>query len=215
MPDLSYLYRQVSHMHAHLCPRQVLGVRMGARAGLELGLALPQAGKRLIVLAETDGCTVDGLGVATGCWVGRRTMFIFDYGKVAATFIDSETGQSIRIMPHLEARSNAFGHVPNAQDQWHCQLLAYQTMPDDELLRVEPVQLNFNLAALISEPGLRCVCRSCGEEISNGREVAREGGDLCRSCVGDSYYLSHETTGLVVQPNQLFPRPALVIDRRP
>jgi formylmethanofuran dehydrogenase subunit E len=215
MPDLSSLYHQVSQMHAHLCPRQVLGVRMGTRAGLELGLTLPQAGKRLIVLVETDGCTVDGVGVATGCWVGRRTMFIFDYGKVAATFVDSQTGQSIRIMPHPEARSNAFRHVPNAQDQWHCQLLAYQTMPDDELLAVRPVQLNFDLAALISDPGLRCVCRSCGEEISNGREVGRERGDLCRSCAGDSYYLPLGTAGLVVQPDQLFPRPALVIDRRP
>ena len=214
MADLSPFYHQVSQMHAHLCPRQVLGVRMGARAGQELGIALPQAGKRLIALVETDGCTLDGIGVATGCWDGRRTMFTFDYGKVAATFVDSETGQSIRIMPHPEARSSAFRHLPNVQDQWQCQLLAYQTMPDDELLAVRPVELNLDLAALISEPGKRSVCRSCGEEVSNGREVAREGGDLCRSCAGDTYFLPHEIPGLAAPPFEPSRLSTFVTDRR-
>ena len=99
-------------MHHHLCPRQVLGVRMGLWAGQVLGFDVPQAGKRLLTIVETDGCAVDGIAVATNCWVGRRTMRIKDYGKVAATFVDTLAGQAVRIVPRAQARELACVFVP-------------------------------------------------------------------------------------------------------
>jgi formylmethanofuran dehydrogenase subunit E len=62
---------------------------MGLAGGRWLELEVPQKDKRLLTIAETDGCAADGLAVATGCWVGRRTMRILDFGKVAATFVDT------------------------------------------------------------------------------------------------------------------------------
>lgn len=70
--------------HRHLCPRQVLGVRMGLYAAERLGLPVPQDDKRLVAFVETDGCFADGVGAATGCWLGRRTMRLLDYGKAPA-----------------------------------------------------------------------------------------------------------------------------------
>lgn len=194
MPDLSPIFGKVSQMHQHLCPRQVLGVRIGVRAGLELGIDLPQTDKRLIAFVETDGCSADGIGVATGCWVGRRTMFIVDYGKVAATFFDSQSGRSIRIVPHPAARARAIDYAPESPDPWERQLAAYQVMPDEELLAVEPVRLTLDLAALISEPGKRATCDACGEEINNGREVERNGHALCRYCAGETYFIHLDTS---------------------
>ena len=55
--------------HHNICPRQVLGVRAGLLAGLLLDLPLPQPDKRLIAIAETDGCFVDGISAATGCYI--------------------------------------------------------------------------------------------------------------------------------------------------
>ncbi len=192
MADLSLLFDRVSRMHQHLCPRQVLGVRMGVRAGLELGFELPQTDKHLIAFVETEGCTADGIGVATGCWVGRRTMFIVDYGKVAATFVDSRSGRAIRTVPHPAARSRTVEYAPEIMDPWERQLAAYQVMPDDELLTVEPVRLTLDLAALISDPGKRSTCDACVEEINNGREVAVDGRVLCRACAGEAYFVSLE-----------------------
>lgn len=186
--DLRQLFGRVSQMHQHLCPRQVLGVRIGVRAGRELGIELPQSDKRLIAIVETDGCSADGIGVATGCWVGRRTMFVVDYGKVAATFVDRQSGKAIRILPHPSARSRTVEYAPEIQDPWERQLAAYQVMPDDELLAVEPVRLTLDLPALISEPGKRATCVACGEEINNGREVVLDGHTLCRPCAGETYY---------------------------
>ena len=80
MTLLEELLAQSAEHHKHLCPRQVLGVRMGLYAGDLLGLDLPQTRKRLLTIMETDGCGADGVSVATNCWVGRRTMRILFSG---------------------------------------------------------------------------------------------------------------------------------------
>lgn len=174
--------------HKHLCPRQVLGVRMGLYAGKLLALDLPQTNKRLMTLVETDGCFADGVSAATGCHMGRRTMRLIDYGKVAATFIDTRTMQAIRIIPHPESRQRAAVCIPLAKSRWHAQLEAYQQLTDDELLIAKSVDLALDLQALISRPGVRVICESCGEEIINQREVTLDGATLCRSCADGAYY---------------------------
>ena len=107
MGEMSALLEQSRAMHRHLWPRQVLGVRMGLMAGRMLGLALPRQDKRLFTFMETDGCAADAVSVATGCWVGRRTMRILDFGKVAATFVDTQTKEAYRVHPHPPARQRA------------------------------------------------------------------------------------------------------------
>ncbi|HSB89503.1 MAG TPA: FmdE family protein [Anaerolineales bacterium] len=180
--------QQSAAVHRHLCPRQVLGVRMGMFAGRWLGLDLPGSDKRLIVFMETDGCASDGVAVATGAWVGRRTMRIMDFGKVAATFVDTVSGHAVRIHPHADSRARAVAAAPEAPDRWHAQLLGYQRLPDDQLLVAEPVALTVDLAALISRPGVRSACSICGEEILNQRQVVRDGEAVCRACAGEAYY---------------------------
>ncbi|MEF3273545.1 MAG: TraR/DksA C4-type zinc finger protein [Chloroflexus sp.] len=188
-PLASFL-RQSAAMHRHLCPRQVLGARMGMYAGELLGLKLPQTTtKRLYVFVETDGCFADGVSVATGCWLGRRTMRLIDEGKVAATFVDTQTGQAWRITLRSDVRELARHYAPDARSRWHAYLIAYQQMPLTDLLVATPVVLTIDLKALISRNGLRTLCTSCGEEIINAREVMREGQLFCRSCAGERYYL--------------------------
>ncbi len=183
-----HLLEACAARHARLCPRQVLGLRMGLLGARLLSLEVPRTDKRLLVIAETDGCAVDGISVATGCSVGRRTLYIVDYGKVAATFVDVETGAAVRIWPRREARQRALDYAPNAEGRWHAQLVGYQIMPDDELLAAQAVRLSFSLEALIGKDGSRVICELCGEEIINQREVQVEGRTLCRSCAGQRYY---------------------------
>ncbi|MBI5033793.1 MAG: TraR/DksA C4-type zinc finger protein [Chloroflexi bacterium] len=193
MPELKNLLEQSTQFHHdHVCPRQVLGVRMGMYAGELLDLALPQADKRLFAFVETDGCLIDGITVATGCAVGHRTMRVMDYGKSAATFVDTLTECALRITPTRESRTRARDYAPNASDKWHAQLNAYQVMPNTELLLAQEVKLNISLAAIISRHGLRVVCEECGEDIINEREVHREGRLLCRACALGAYYSPSE-----------------------
>jgi formylmethanofuran dehydrogenase subunit E len=185
---LDSLLEQSAALHNHLCPRQVLGVRMGLYAGRLLRLELPQTTKRLYTFIETDGCFADGISVATGCWLGHRTLRLMDYGKVAATFVDSDNGYALRIRPHPAARARAVEYCPDAKSRWHTQLEAYQIMPDAELLMVQEVDLNTSLSALISRPGVRVTCSACGEEILNERELIINGQPICRGCAGESYW---------------------------
>lgn len=186
--NLAELLAASAARHDHLCPRQVLGVRMGLMAARLLAIELPRADKRLLTIVETDGCAVDGISVATGCRVGRRTMRVEDYGKVAATFVDTHTEQSVRVAPHPLARETASVYAPEATDRWHAQLLGYQRMRDSELLVWRTVVLTPAPRSIMSEPGLRAICQECGEEIMNGRETLHGGAVLCRSCAGPAYY---------------------------
>lgn len=188
MLTLTKLLEISSARHQHLCPRQVLGVRMGMYAAEYLGLDLPQRDKRLYAFIETDGCALDGVSVATGCWVGRRTMQVLDFGKMAATFVDTHTERAVRVIPHPDVRQAVSRYAPHAKDHWHAYLEAYQIMPPDELLAAQPVQLTVSMQALISREDARALCDRCGEEIFNEREVLLEGQVLCRSCAGQPYF---------------------------
>ena len=175
--------------HDHLCPRQVLGVRMGL-AGLRLlDLSPSDPRKQLIVIAETDGCFADGLEVATGASVGHRTLRIADLGKIAATFTDVHRECSIRLVPNPDVRSRAGEYTPNDNSQYFAQLTGYQRMPDDELFLIHRVALNTSIKAIVSHPGVRATCSVCREEIINEREVLRDGQVLCRTCAGEGYYI--------------------------
>jgi formylmethanofuran dehydrogenase subunit E len=207
---MDQLLKQSAAMHHHLCPRQVLGVRMGMLAESWLHLDLPRLDKRLFVFMETDGCTADGVSVASGAWVGRRTMRMVDFGKVAATFVDTLSGAAVRIHPHPASRTRAVRAALDAPDRWNAQLLGYQRLPAEDLLIVEPVSLAVDLASLVSRDGARASCSVCGEEISNEREVISGDDVLCRACAGEAYYVRELPTLMVGEPARSHTAEALV-----
>jgi len=184
---LRSLLLEVAAVHRHLCPRQVLGVRMGLYAGELLRLELPRHDKRLYTFVETDGCFVDGVTAATGCSVGHRTLRLMDYGKVAASYVDTETGTAIRVWPSHQCRTRAMDYAPAAANCWRAQLEAYQSMPVSDLLCAREIELVLDLKALIARPGVRVNCGICGEEILNQREVIRNGQVLCYGCAHGGY----------------------------
>lgn len=188
MAQLLDLLKQAETLHQHLCPRQVLGVRMGMLIGDLLELELPQKDKRLFTFVETDGCFADGLAVATGCTLGHRTMRLMDYGKTAATFVNTMTDRAIRVYPHPSSRAAAANYCPDAKSHWHAMLTAYQQIPAAELFSWQPVELTIDLKALISRHGMRVSCTVCGEDIINERELMVDGQPVCRACAGDAYY---------------------------
>lgn len=191
MQMLNQILAESAKRHKHLCPRQVLGARMGLFAAELLGIELPCRDKSLLVISETDGCAVDGLIAATGCHVGSRTLRVLDFGKIAATFTDISTEVTIRIVPKPEVRSRAAEYVSlRVRNKWEAMLLGYQVMPLSDLFVVQRVKLDRSLSEIISRPRRKVTCEVCKEEIINGREVVNNGVILCRTCAGESYYNS-------------------------
>lgn len=188
MVSLNEILKTAASRHSHLCPRQVLGARIGLAGARAVGLEPPVLNKRLLVIVETDGCFVDGIEAATGCSVGHRTLRIEDYGKIAATFVDIRQGRSVRVAPLLDVRDRAAAYAPGEPRHYFAQLAAYQGLPDAELLSIQEVDLTVPLAELVSRPGVRVNCELCGEEVINGREVQQAGMTLCQACARGAYY---------------------------
>lgn len=201
VPDrslIAQLLEESARRHQHLCPRQVLGVRLGLRGLRELEFVdadgrprFHNDEKRLLTIVETDGCGADGIAVATDCAVGRRTLRVLDYGKVAATLVDTHTGRAVRVHPSPDSRELAQQYAPEARSRWHAYLNAYRIIPDEDLVVVREVTLTQSIEEILSKPDARAVCEACGEEIINEREVRQNGQTLCRHCAAgydDRYY---------------------------
>jgi formylmethanofuran dehydrogenase subunit E len=187
MENLQRNLEKSAQNHTHLCPRQILGVRIGMAGLLNLKLQADQPGKRILVILESDGCFADGVIAATGCTIGHRTLRVEDYGKVAATFIDTELGRAIRISPVLNIRKKAFNFLPEEPRHYFAQMQAYQQMSDEKMFNIKEVTLSVPIAALMSRPGRKAICDLCGEEILNEREIHLNGLTICRPCGSTGY----------------------------
>jgi len=190
MDILEQILAESASRHKSLCPRQVLGSRVGLAGADALSLNVPRNDKRLLVIVETDGCFVSGVEVVTGCAVSHRTLRVEDYGKVAAIFVDVRSGQAVRVAPRLDVRQRAQDFAPEEKRRYYAMVKGYQTMPTEELLSIEEVVLTESVESIISRAGVRVNCDHCGEEIINEREIIQAKRVLCRACANPAYYQS-------------------------
>jgi formylmethanofuran dehydrogenase subunit E len=184
------LLRDAEEAHGHLCAGQVLGVRM-AVLGLELlGIDDPRGAdrKRLITYVEIDRCMTDAVAVVTGCRLGKRALKFRDWGKVAATFVDLETGKAVRIAAKESSKALARQMHPEIESKNQQQMLAYREMLTDDLFAVQRVNVNVPPEELPGYKGERIVCAECGEGINFQREVRQDDKILCQPCAGGKYY---------------------------
>ena len=188
MKSLKELVQEAAAFHGHLCPGQVLGVRMAVAGCRALGVEDPSRSKDLLVYVEIDRCATDAIQSVTGCKLGKRTLKHVDYGKMAATFLNTRTGQAVRVVARDDARERAWGYAPADAGKKEAQLLAYQLMPDEELFVLTPVGLRVPEEDRPGPPVGRVRCDACGEGINDRREVKQGGRTLCRACAFGAYY---------------------------
>lgn len=178
-------------VHGHLCPGQVVGVRM-ARLGCQLiGLDEPTRRdqiKKLIVYVEMDRCTADAVAHVTGVKLGRRSLKFMDYGIMAATFLNLETGKAFRVVSTEEARDLAVVYAPEVSGKSRQQLTAYCRMPDSVLFRVQQVRVPIRPVDLPGPTQRKVACSRCGQIVRDGREVVRDGKTFCRPCAETPYF---------------------------
>ncbi len=180
--------------HGHLCAGQVLGVRMAMLGLAKLGLEDPHGRdrKRLFTFVEIDRCMTDAVAVVTGCRLGKRALKFRDWGKVAATFVDKESGRAVRIAARESAKELARQRYPELPTRNEQQMRAYRELREDELFDIQRVRVELPPEELPGYKGERVVCERCGEGINFRREVRRDGHVLCRACAGESYYTPAE-----------------------
>jgi formylmethanofuran dehydrogenase subunit E len=184
-----YLH-DAAQAHGHLCAGQVLGVRLAMLGLQKLGIDDPHGKdrKRLVTFVEIDRCATDAVAVVTGCRLGKRALKFRDWGKVAATFVDINTGKAIRIAARESSKALARELHPEIADKNQQQMLAYREIADGDLFTSQWVRVELPPEEFPGYKGERVVCAECGEGINFRREVQRDGRVLCRACAGDSYY---------------------------
>ena len=128
------------------------------------------------------------MSLVTGCRLGKRSLKFLDYGKVAATFVDLDTGRAARVAARDDARAKAKSMFPEMSDAAQAQLEAYKLMENEELFNLQAVRVALKPEDLPGRPRSRVACAQCGEGVNDGRELRLGDRVLCRSCAGEEFY---------------------------
>ncbi|HXY01571.1 MAG TPA: FmdE family protein [Candidatus Limnocylindrales bacterium] len=188
MKSLAEYLELAAVAHGHICAGQVLGVRLAILGLKELGIDDPIAErKRIMTYVEIDRCVTDAVALVANCRLGKRALKFRDWGKVAATFCDLETGRAVRIAAKESSKQAAKEMFPDLPQE-EAQQKAYTQLPDDVLFDKKCVKVEIPPEDLPGFKSHRVVCAECGEGINFKREIVRNGRTLCRACAGERYY---------------------------
>ena len=191
MEPLDTLLKECELLHGHMCAGQLLGARMALLGCKSIDIDDPRGRDRrkLIVWVEIDRCMADAVSACTGARLGKRSLKYVDYGKVAATFLNTENKRAVRIVAQEGARTLADERYPEIAEKSKRQFRAYSEATDEELFKTELVSVELSDFDLPGSPRSRVTCTVCGEGVNDGREVVDVGGDaLCRGCYRGTYY---------------------------
>ena len=191
MESIDTLLKECERLHGHMCAGQLLGTRMALLGCRLIGVDDPRGAdrKKLIVWVEIDRCMTDAISAVTGVRLGKRTLKYVDYGKVAATFLNTETKRAVRIVALESSRTLADERYPDIADKRTRQFRAYSEATDDEIFKTELVSLELSDFDAPGSPRSRVICAVCEEGVNDGREVVDANGDtLCRGCFNGTYY---------------------------
>jgi formylmethanofuran dehydrogenase subunit E len=191
MKNFEDLLASSAKAHGHLCPGQVVGVRMAMLGCRLIGLEDPGEHsqiKKLLVYVEMDRCTADAIAHVTSVKLGRRSLKFADYGIMAATFLNVETGSAFRVLSTEEARDLVALYAPGFMSKAGQQLEAYQRMPDSVLFRVQRVRVPIKDWDLPGPTRYKATCSRCGQVVRDRREVLVNGEVLCQPCAHGAYF---------------------------
>jgi len=181
--------------HGHLCPGQVIGVRMAIEGLRALGFACPLSWpeiKQVVGFVEIDRCLADAVGTATGLKLGRGSLKFVNLGLLAASFLDLASGRAVRLVSLEKAREEAAQYGGHKNDPHAMQTEAYRVMPSDRLFSIESVKIDL---APLEMPGARPAktpCEACGILVRGGKVHYEDGRALCAVCAGKAYFTPSE-----------------------
>jgi len=195
MESTDQLLEKYQVAHGSLCPGQILGIRMAALGCLLVDIKDPRGADRekLIVWVEIDRWLADAVEAVTGARLGKRTLKFLDYGKLAATFLNLETGEAVRIVALESSRRLADQRHPEIESKFDRQMKVYREATYEELFAAEVVEVRLGEMDAPGHPRSRVTCAECGEGVNDGREViSSDGSTICNPCAFGVNYASND-----------------------
>lgn len=176
--------RLVTSFHGSAAPGLLIG-------GFIVDLALKNLpdGEFFDAICETPVCLPDAVQLLTPCTVGNGWLKILDFGRFAVTLYEKKGGAGTRVFLDLEKLKSWqeayswFLKLKSKKEQDYDLLVsqikqAGHDMLGMESVRVEPVKLERKRMGAVA------VCPECGEAYPV------KDGALCKSCAGESPYLT-------------------------
>ncbi len=185
------LVEAAARAHGHLCPGQVVGVRISicglGLLGYSCPLGWPEI-KNLVGFVEVERCLADAVATASGLRFGRGSLKLVNLGLLAATFLDLPSGRAVRLVSREQARGLAARYAPGIDDPHQAQTAAYRVMPDHEMFEAAWVEVDLPPEELPGARPPKVTCAGCGAVVRSGQAVAGAQGALCPVCAGRAYF---------------------------
>lgn len=200
--DFELLLESSARSHGHLCPGQVIGVRMALLGSQLIGIRVPadeEDIKRFVVYVEMDRCATDAISHVTGVKLGRRSLKFVDYGIMAATFVRLDIPIAYRVLCTEESREMAPLYAPEIKGKYAQQLEAYKRMSDRLLFKVFKVSVELQEWDLPGPSKRKVTCSRCGQVVRDGKEVWVKNEPLCVPCAKGAYFKIQEEVELIFE----------------
>lgn len=179
--------------HGHSCPGLAIGIRASELALRELG---PLENINLVAVSETDMCGVDAIQAITGCTYGKGNFMHRDYGKMAFSFYDRNTGSGIRAVLKTTASGNEYpemralmakdlsGQTSTEEKERLTNLRAdqqnrFMTLKLDDMFEISRLTAGLPRPAMVLES---LTCEGCGESVMESRTRRYDGKTFCIPC---------------------------------
>lgn len=156
--------------HGHACPGLAMGYRAVEIGMGELGIPLERAkDEEIVCVSENDACGVDCVQYMISCTIGKGNLILRPSGKMAFSFFDRRTGNSVRVvfkpMERTEDRQAAIDRILNA--------------PKEELVDIKTPNYDMPEKARMFN-SVRC--DECGEYCREDKIRLNLGKQYCSDC---------------------------------
>lgn len=164
------LWEKCVEFHGHVCPAVTMGYKACEAVQEKMGPDFFQG--ELVVVTENDACGTDAVQVITGCTFGKGNLVYRDTDKMAWSFFNKTSGESMRVilkpLEEIKDRSEFQQFIANA--------------PGDVLFNFSKPSF-----ALLQKPRRlpSAVCEACGETAGQHRMRVQNGEKVCLDCFTD------------------------------
>ncbi len=186
MSDYKELLKKAGEFHGDICGGIVMGTKLAIHGMENMGMTPGEKDKRLIVFTEIDRCISDAILLVTRTSLGKKSLKPMGYGKFAATFVNIDTGEAIRVVDIRANRKDRDKDEDEESIEERIERIA--KTPGEELFKIQKVSVKIDPNDLPGKPLEVSKCADCGEVIMDGKQHLKGGHAYCTSCFDKSYY---------------------------
>lgn len=167
------LWDECVKFHGHSCPGLAIGFRATEIAMEKMGKQFSaDSDEQIVCITENDACGVDAVQYMSGCTLGKGNLIYRPTGKMAFSFFDRESGDSIRLMLKPDIAGG------NREEK----RMFILEGPEEEVFSISKPKYDLPEEARSFNS---IVCAKCGENAPEHKMRIQDGQYVCLDCFED------------------------------